>query len=169
MAIKKVEFWRIDAFKLLYWRRLLRVPWTSRRSNQSILREINHKYSLEGLMLKLKFHYWSSDVNSWLIGKVPDAGKDWGKKKKKESEDEMDAWHHRCNGHELGQTSGEVRDREALSATVHGVKKSWTQLGNWTIAMLPMANLTSHSRMSIIRWVTTPIWLFGSLLLLFLI
>ena len=103
-------------------------------------------------------------MNSRLIGKVPVAVKDWGRKEKRASEDEMAGWHHRCNGHELGQTSGEVRDRETLNVAVHGVKKSQTQPGNWTIAMLPMANLTSHSRMSIIRWVATPIWLFGSLI-----
>ena len=76
-TIKKAGCQRIDAFELWCWRRLLKVPWTAWRSSQSILREINPEYSLEGLMLKLKLQYfWSSDVNSRLIGKVPDAGKD---------------------------------------------------------------------------------------------
>ena len=76
-TIKKTECQRTDAFKLWCWRRLLRVPWTARRSNQSILKEIDPEYSLEGLMLKLKLQYfWPPDVKSRLIGKDPDAGKD---------------------------------------------------------------------------------------------
>ena len=74
-TVKKAECWRIDAFELWCWRRLLRVPWTARRSNQFILKEIIPDYSLEGLMLKLKF--WPPDAKSWLIGKDPDAGKGW--------------------------------------------------------------------------------------------
>ena len=70
-TIKKAEHRRIDAFELWCWRRLLRVPWTARRSNQSILKKINHEYSLEGLMLKLKIQCFGL-----LIGKDPDAGKD---------------------------------------------------------------------------------------------
>ena len=74
-TIMKAEHQRTDAFEL--WRKLLRLPWTARRSNQSILREINPEYSLEGLMLKLKFQYfWLPDAKSQLIGKDPDAGKD---------------------------------------------------------------------------------------------
>ena len=100
---KKTERQRIDAFELWCWRRLPRVPWTTGRSNQSILREINPDYSLGGLMLKLKLnlqYFGSPDANSWLIGKVPDAGKDWGQKKKL-SEDEMAGWCHQCNGYDL--------------------------------------------------------------------
>ena len=80
-TIKKTECQRIDPFELWYWRSLLKIPWIARSSNQSLLKEINPAYSLEGLMLKLKFQYFciqSSDANRWLIGKVPDAGKDWG-------------------------------------------------------------------------------------------
>ena len=74
-TIMKAEHQRTDAFEL--WRKLLRLPWTARRSKQSILREINPEYSLEGLMLKLKFQYfWLPDAKSQLIGKDPDAGKD---------------------------------------------------------------------------------------------
>ena len=76
-TIKKAEHQRIDAFKLWCWRKLLRVPWTTRRSNQSILKEINPEYSLEGLMLKLKLQYfWPLDTKSWLTGKDSVAGKD---------------------------------------------------------------------------------------------
>ena len=75
-TIKKVERYRIDTFELWCWRRLLGVPWTARRSNQSILKEISPEYSLEGLMLKLQI-LWPADVKSWFIGKDTDAGKDW--------------------------------------------------------------------------------------------
>ena len=75
-TIKKAECRRIDAFELWCWRRLLRVPWTARRSNQSILKEIGPGCSLEGLMLKLKL--WPPDAKSWLILKYPDVRKDWG-------------------------------------------------------------------------------------------
>ena len=74
-TIKKAEHQRIDAFELCCWRRLLRVCWRARRSNQSILKEINPEYSLEGLMLKLKLQYFGH-LNSQVIGKDPDAGKD---------------------------------------------------------------------------------------------
>ena len=75
-TIKKAECQRIDVFELWFWRRLLRVPCTARRSNQSILKEINPQYSLEGLMLQLKLQYLPPDANSSLTGKDPDAGKD---------------------------------------------------------------------------------------------
>ena len=97
-TIKKAECQRIDAFELRCWRRLLRVPWTTRRSNQSILKEINHDCSLKGLMLKLKLQYfWPTEVKSRLIS--PNAGKE--KKGKRAAEDEMVRWHHQLNGHEL--------------------------------------------------------------------
>ena len=107
-TIKKAECWRMDALELWYWSRLLRVPWTARRSNQSTLKEINPEYSLEGLMLKLKLQYfWPPDVKSWLTGKDPDAGKDWWQKEKGMTEDEMVGWHHWVNRHEFEQTQGD--------------------------------------------------------------
>ena len=100
-TIKKSEHQRIDAFELWCSRRLLRVPWTSRRSNQSILKEISPEYSLEGLMLKLKIPIlWPPDVKNWLIWKDPDAGKDWRQEEKEMQEDEMVEWHHRLDGYE---------------------------------------------------------------------
>ena len=98
---KKAEQCRIDAFILWCWRRLLRVPWTARRSNQSILKEISPECLLEGLMLKLKLQFWPPDVKSWLIWKDPDPGKDWRQEEKGMTEDEMVGWHHRFNGHEF--------------------------------------------------------------------
>ena len=79
---KKAEHRRIDAFELWCWRRLLRVPWTAGRSNQSILKEVSPGCSLEGLMLKLKLQYWPHDEKNWLIWKDPDAGKDWRQEEK---------------------------------------------------------------------------------------
>ena len=101
-TVKKAEHWQTDAFVLWCWRRLLRVPWTARRSNQSILKEISPECSLEGLMLQLKLQYfWPPHAKSWLIGKDPDAGKDWGQEQKETPEDEMAGWHHQLDGHEF--------------------------------------------------------------------
>ena len=89
------ECQRIDAFKLWYWRKLLRGPWTARRSKQSLLKEINPDYSLEGLMLKLKLQYFGYLIwKNWLIGKDHDAGKDWRQKENGATEDEMIRQHH---------------------------------------------------------------------------
>ena len=88
------ECQKIDAFKLWCWRRLLRVPWTSRKSNQSILKEISPEYSLEGLMLKLKLQlFWVPDAKRHLIGKDPDASKDRSQDEKGVTEDEMVGWY----------------------------------------------------------------------------
>ena len=118
---KKAEHQRIDAFELWCWRRLLRVPWTARRSNQSILKAISPGCSLERLMLTLKLQYfghfigktdvetetpifWPPDAKSWHIGKDPDAGKYWGQEEKGTTEEEMVRWHHQLNGHGFGWT-----------------------------------------------------------------
>ena len=97
-TVKKAEHWWIDDLELWCWR-LLRVPWTARRSNQSILKEISSGCSLEGLMLKLQL--WPPHVKSWLTGKDPDAGKDWGQEEKGTTEDEMAGWNHWLDGHEF--------------------------------------------------------------------
>ena len=93
--MKTAECQRIDAFELCCWRRFLRVPRTARRSNQSILKEINPGVSLEGMMLKLKLQYFGHLMRRrGLIGKDFDAGRDWGQEKKGTTEDEMAGWHH---------------------------------------------------------------------------
>ena len=97
-TIKKAERQRINAFELWCWRRFFRVPWTASRSNQSILKEISPGYSLEAETPIL----WPPDAKSWLTGKDPDAGKDWGQEEKGTTEDEMVGWHHQLNGHEFG-------------------------------------------------------------------
>ena len=93
---KETEHQIIDAFQPWCCRRRLRVPWTARRSNQSILKEISPEYSLEGLMLKLKVQYFDH-----LMWKDPDAGKAWRREEKGTTEDEVVGWHHRLNGHEF--------------------------------------------------------------------
>ena len=87
--IKKAEHWRNDAFKLWCWRRLLRISWTAKRSNQSILKKINSEYSLRGLILSWSSNTLLPDTKNWLIGRNPDAGKDWRQKEKRVAEDEM--------------------------------------------------------------------------------
>ena len=99
LDIKKAECQRTDVFELWCWRRLLRIPWTARRSNQSVLKEMNPKSSLEGLMLKLKLQYFGHLIRRTDFGKDPEAGKDW-RQEKRTTEDETVGWHHWMDGHE---------------------------------------------------------------------
>ena len=130
-TIKRDEHWRIDAFELWYWKRVLRIPWTARRSNQSILKEISSECSLEGLMLKLKL--WPPDVKNWLTGKDPDARKDWRQEEKGMTGDAIVGWYHWLTGHEFGKLQELVMDREVWHVAVLGVTKSWTRLRDWWV------------------------------------
>ena len=133
-TIKKAESQRIDVFELSCWRRLLWVPWTVRRSIQSILKGISPEYSLEGLMLKLKLQYFGHLMGRTDIWKDPDAGKDWRQEDKRSTEDEMVGWHHQLNGREFELTLG-VGDGQGCLACCDswGRKESgMTERLNWT-------------------------------------
>ena len=93
-TIKKAECRRLDAFEVWCWRRLLRVPWTARRSNQSILKEISLGFSLEGMVLKLKLQYFGHLMRRVDSLEKTDAGRDWGQEEKGTTENEMAGWHH---------------------------------------------------------------------------
>ena len=115
-TIKKAERQRIDAFYLWCWRRLLRIPWTARRSNHSFLKEISPEYSLKVLMIKLKLQYFSylmGRTDSWK--KDPDAGRDWSQKERRTTENEMVGWHHRLDGHEFQQALGAGNGQGSLA------------------------------------------------------
>ena len=132
-AMKKAECWRIDAFELWYWKRLLRVPWTARRSNQSILKEISTEYSLEGLILKLKLQYfgdltWRTESleKTLMLGKIEGRRRrgQWKMRWLNGTNDVMDM--------SLSRLWKLVMDRGAWHAAGHGVAKSQTWLSNWT-------------------------------------
>ena len=146
-TVKNAERQRIDAFELWCWRRLLRVPWTARRANQAILKEINPGISLEGMMLKLKLQYFGH-LKNWLIWKDPDAGKDWGQEEKGMTEDEIVGWHHRLNAHEFGWTLGVGDGQGGLACcSPRGHKElDMTERLNWT-----ECNTHSYETFSILR------------------
>ena len=124
---------RTDAFELWYWRRLLRAPWTARRSNLSILKGISPEHSLEGLMLKLRFQSFGQLVERLdSLGKDPDAGKDWGQEEKGATEDEMVGWHHWLNGQEFEQTPGNSEGQGSPACCSPWVAKGQTWLSDWT-------------------------------------
>ena len=134
-TIKKAEHWRIDGCELWCWRRPLRILWTARRSNQSILKEISPEYSLEGLILKLKLqHFCQMMPRTDSSGKDPDARKDWRQEEKGMTEDEMVGWHHRLNGHEFEQALGVGYGQGGLACySPWGHKESdTTEPLNWT-------------------------------------
>ena len=133
-TIKKAEQWRIDPFELWCWRRLLRVPWTGRRSNQSIIKKISPGCSLEGLMLKLKLQYFGHRMHrADSLEKTLVLGKIEGRRRRVR-EDEVVGWHHWLNGHEFAWTPG-VGDgqRNLVCCDSWGCKESdTTKRLNWT-------------------------------------
>ena len=145
-TIKKAEHQRIDAFELWCWRRVLRVPWTARRSNQSILKETYPEYSLEGLMLKLKLQYsghlmqrTDSFEKILILGKIE--GRRRGRQRMRCLDGITDS-----TDKSLSKLQELVMDREAWRAAVHGVAKSRTWLSDWT-------ELTDTANRSIFRYI----------------
>ena len=132
-TIKKAEHWRIDSFELWCWRRLLRVPWTARRSNQSILKEISPDYSLEGLMLKLRVQYFGHLMQrtdclekTLMLGKT-ESRRRRGWQRKRWLDDITNSMDMR-----LSKLQELVMDRKAWPVAVHGIGKSRTRLRDWT-------------------------------------
>ena len=165
-TMKKAERQRIDAFELWCWRRLLRVPWTARRSNQSILKETSPGCSLEGLMLRLKLQYFGHLMRRVDSLEKTDAGRDWGQEEKGTTEDETAGWHHQLNGHEFEWTLG-VGDRQGglASCDSWGRKESdtteqlnWTELNeNWQ--SIPWCLSCLPRWLMLCLWSVSPPWI----------
>ena len=151
-TVKKAERWRIDAFELWCWRRLLRVPWTARRSNQSFLKEISPGCSLEGLMLKLKLQYfghltWRVDSleKTLMLGGIGGRRKRWWQRMRwlDGFTDSMDM--------SLSEFQEMVMDREAWGTSIYGVAKSRTRLSDWS-DLIYFWEISKNSQLEVYQW-----------------
>ena len=160
------------------WRRLLRVPWTARRSNQSILKQISPRISLEGMMLKLKLQYFGHLIaKSWLLGKDSDAGRDWGQEEKGMTGNEMAGWHHWLDGCESEWSLGVGDGQGGLACCDSWSRKeldtterlNWTEL-NWmdacwhlAVALVCISPMTSDGGHLFTWWLPTCMSYFWSI------
>ena len=157
-TIKKAEWWRINAFELWCWRGLLRVPWTSKGSNQSILKEISPQYSLEGLMLKLQyFGHLMQRTNS--LEKTLMLGLKAGEEGT--TEGEMVGWRHRLNGQQFEQPPGDDERQGSLRVVLHGVSKGWRWLSNWATTTRTYFRINVSKELPRLFWFLS--WLSNSL------
>ena len=152
LTIKKAECWRIDAFELWCWRGLLRVSWTARRSNQSILKELNPEYSLEYWMLKLQYFghlMWGADS----LKKTLMLEKSEDQRRRGQQKDEMAGWHYQLSGHEFEQT---LKDSEAQGSLAwcspwgHKVSDTTEQVNNKQQILISLSQLYSWSKIKAI-------------------
>ena len=151
-TVKKAQRWSIDAFELWCWRRLLRVPWSARRSNQSILK-ISPGISLGGMMLKLKFPYFGHLIEELTHWKRLWCWRDWGQEEKGMTEDEMAGWHHGLNGHESEWTPVADEQGGLVCCNSWGSKESdTTEQLNWT----ELNKYIRHKISLVWIWIWTP-------------
>ena len=143
-TVKKAEHWKIDAFELWSWRRLLRVPWTAKRPNQSILKEISAEYSLEA-EAEIPI-LWPPNVKNWLIVKDPNAGKDLRQEEKGATEDEEVGWHYQLYGHEFEQVPGVGNGQGSLACCGPWGHKELdtTEWLNWTDPLISWTETSKH-------------------------
>ena len=146
-TVKKAECWRTDAFELWCWRRVLKVPWIARRSNQSILKEISPGLFTGRTDVEAETPIlWPPHPRSWLIGKDPDAGRDWGQEEKGTTEDELAGWHHWLDAHEFewtlvvgdGQGSLVCCDSWGCNESDMSERLKWTELKMYLVKMLSL-------------------------------
>ena len=152
LTIKKVEYWRIDAFELWCWRRLLRVPWTATRSKQSNLKEISPEYSLEGLMVKLKLQYFDHLIQrAYSLEKTLMLGKIEGRSRGQQRMQWLDGITDSMDMN-LGKLQEMMRNRKPWYIAVLGIAKSWTGLSNWTTRPLPIPGVLTRTKTPWLDW-----------------